>query len=61
MKKTSLHDIHLKLNAKMTSFSGYDMPLIYSSIINEHQVVRNNVGLFDVSVMEILFYQEKKL
>ena len=51
MKKTSLYDIHLKLNAKMTSFSGYDMPLIYSSIINEHQAVRNNVGLFDVSHM----------
>ena len=51
MKKTQLYDTHLTCNAKMVSFHGYEMPLQYDSIINEHHCVRKNAGLFDISHM----------
>ena len=55
MKTTCLHDRHLAMGAKMTPFAGFDMPLQYSSIIEEHKAVRENAGMFDVSHMgEIL-------
>lgn len=55
MKRTILYEEHLKLNAKMVEFAGYDMPIEYSGIVNEHLSVRNGCGLFDVSHMgEIL-------
>lgn len=50
-KKTFLHDEQVKLGAKMVEFAGWMMPVSYSSIIDEHTTVRNNVGLFDVSHM----------
>ncbi len=51
MKKTALHDIHVKLNAKMVPFAGYEMPIQYHSIRAEHRRVRETVGVFDVSHM----------
>jgi len=51
MKKTKFYNIHKKLGAKLVDFAGYLMPVQYSSIINEHKVVRNSVGVFDVSHM----------
>ncbi|OPZ77466.1 MAG: Aminomethyltransferase [Alphaproteobacteria bacterium ADurb.Bin438] len=52
MAKTILYDIHTKLNAKIASFAGYDMPINYEKgIIFEHNFTRNNAGLFDVSHM----------
>jgi aminomethyltransferase len=42
---------HLELNAKMIDFNGWQMPIQYSGIIDEHKCVRENVGLFDVSHM----------
>jgi len=51
MKKTALYDKHLNLGAKMVSFAGYDMPVSYTGIIEEHQTVREQVGIFDVSHM----------
>ena len=51
MKKTALHAIHLKLNAKMVSFAGFDLPIQYHSIRAEHRRVRETVGVFDVSHM----------
>jgi len=50
-KKTALYDEHVKLGAKMVSFAGWLMPVQYSSIVDEHQTVRNNVGMFDISHM----------
>ena len=50
-KKTFLHDKHVELGAKMTEFAGWDMPVQYTGIIDEHNTVRTNVGLFDVSHM----------
>jgi len=51
MKKTSFHAEHLALEAKMAEFAGYDMPISYSGIKEEHHAVRENAGLFDVSHM----------
>ncbi|MDD4363842.1 MAG: glycine cleavage system aminomethyltransferase GcvT [Atribacterota bacterium] len=48
---TPLHQEHLKLNARMIPFDGFDMPVHYTSIIEEHNAVRKNVGIFDVSHM----------
>lgn len=50
-KKTFLHDEEIKLGARMIEFAGWMMPVQYSSIIDEHKTVRENVGLFDVSHM----------
>jgi glycine cleavage system T protein (aminomethyltransferase) len=49
--KTPFYDLHSSLGAKMLNFHGWEMPLQYSGIIDEHTNVRNNVGLFDVSHM----------
>lgn len=56
-KKTFLHDEQVKLGAKMVEFAGWMMPVSYSSIIEEHKAVRENVGLFDVSHMGEVFVQ----
>jgi aminomethyltransferase len=48
---TALHDRHLAAGAKMTEFGGWEMPLWYTSIVQEHLAVRSSVGLFDVSHM----------
>lgn len=54
-KKTFLHDKQVKLGAKMIEFASWMMPVSYSSIIDEHKTVRENVGLFDVSHMGEVF------
>lgn len=53
-KKTPLYDCHLKSNAKIVDFAGWDMPLHYGSQIQEHHQVRQDSGVFDVSHMTIL-------
>jgi aminomethyltransferase len=50
MRRTQLYEIHKK-TAKMTEFAGFEMPLWYKGITEEHLAVRNNVGIFDVSHM----------
>ncbi len=50
-KKTSLYDEHVRLGAKMIPFGDWIMPVQYSGIIEEHQAVRKNVGVFDISHM----------
>lgn len=50
-KTTPLHSIHEQLGARMMLFGGFDMPVQYSSITEEHLAVRNRVGVFDVSHM----------
>lgn len=60
MKKTALNDIHHKLGAKMVEFAGYEMPIQYHGIRDEHRRVRETVGVFDVSHMgEIEVWGEK--
>lgn len=51
IKKIALNDIHVALNGKMVPFAGYSMPVQYSGINDEHETVRNRVGVFDVSHM----------
>lgn len=55
LKKTCLYASHLELGAKMSPFAGFDMPIQYSGIIDEHNAVRNSVGVFDVSHMGEIF------
>ena len=58
-KETFLHDKHIALGAKMVDFAGWEMPVQYTSIIEEHKNVRENVGLFDVSHMGEVFVRGK--
>jgi aminomethyltransferase len=51
VKNTPLTDIHIALNAKMAAFAGYNMPISYTGIKEEHASVRTGVGVFDVSHM----------
>jgi aminomethyltransferase len=51
MKKTPFYSKHVEAGAKMHPFAGYEMPIEYSGIKNEHLAVRNGVGVFDVSHM----------
>lgn len=55
MKDTALSAIHAALGAKMVPFAGYNMPVSYQGINIEHQTVRENVGVFDVSHMGEFF------
>ncbi|MDT8336449.1 MAG: glycine cleavage system aminomethyltransferase GcvT [Candidatus Izemoplasmatales bacterium] len=60
LKKTCLYDKHIQLGAKMEEFAGYEMPIVYDSIRNEHLAVRNNVGMFDVSHMGEIIIKGKE-
>ena len=51
MKNTALTEKHIELGAKMAEFAGYNMPISYKGIQEEHHCVRNGVGVFDVSHM----------
>lgn len=51
MKKTCLHQRHVDLGALMSPFGGFDMPIQYRGIVEEHNAVRNACGVFDVSHM----------
>ena len=55
LKRTVLYEWHKKNGAKIVPFGGYEMPLYYSSIVNEHMAVRTSVGIFDVSHMGEIF------
>lgn len=59
IKRTSLYEEHKKLGAKTVPFAGWEMPLQYTSVIEEHMTVRNNAGLFDVSHMGQVFVSGK--
>lgn len=50
-KRTPLYEEHVRLGAKMIPFGDWIMPVQYSSIMDEHQAVRNNIGIFDISHM----------
>jgi aminomethyltransferase len=55
MKKTALYDKHVALGAKMVPFAGYEMPVQYTGVNDEHRNVREAAGLFDVSHMGEFF------
>jgi len=51
LKNTALTHIHQQLGAKIVPFAGYNMPVQYSGLIDEHNTVRTALGVFDVSHM----------
>ena len=53
LKKTELNDLHKELGGKLVPFAGWEMPVRYSSVKEEHKAVRNSAGLFDVSHMGV--------
>ncbi len=55
IKKTCLYSSHVALGAQMSPFGGFDMPIQYAGITQEHLAVRNKVGIFDVSHMGEIF------
>jgi len=59
MPYTPLYEIHKKLGAKFMEFGGFEMPLQYTGIIDEHLTVRNKAGVFDVSHMGEIFIEGK--
>lgn len=60
MKKTPLYDLHVGYGAKLVDFAGFLMPLQYEGVSAEHNCVKNNVGVFDVSHMgEFLIYGKR--
>src|SRR5665213_3382120 len=62
MKNTPFTQKHIALGAKMAEFAGYNMPISYSGINDEHATVRNNAGVFDVSHMgEFILKGDKAL
>src|SRR5688500_9800343 len=62
MMTTALTDLHIALGAKMVPFAGYNMPVQYTGINDEHETVRKSVGVFDVSHMgEFILKGERAL
>ncbi len=53
LKTTTLHSLHKSLGAKMVGFAGYDMPVWYASVTDEHKAVRTDAGIFDVTHMGV--------
>ena len=53
-QQTSLYQKHIDAGAKMVDFAGWDMPINYGSQIEEHNLVRNQAGIFDVSHMTVV-------
>jgi glycine hydroxymethyltransferase len=53
LKKTTLHALHQEMGAKLVEFAGYDMPVWYSSVSEEHLAVRTGAGVFDVTHMGV--------
>ncbi|MBI4300376.1 MAG: glycine cleavage system aminomethyltransferase GcvT, partial [Chloroflexi bacterium] len=51
LRRTPLYGSHLKLGARLVDFAGWEMPIQYTGIIEEHQAVRSSAGIFDVSHM----------
>ncbi len=60
LKTTPLHSTHKELKAKMVPFGGWDMPVQYTGIVEEHLCTRSHAGLFDVSHMGEIFIEGKK-
>lgn len=57
MKRTPLHNQHLAAGAKMVEFAGFEMPISYAGLKEEHNAVRNDVGMFDVSHMGEIYVE----
>ncbi|MGK7946936.1 MAG: glycine cleavage system aminomethyltransferase GcvT, partial [Microcystaceae cyanobacterium] len=61
LKRTPLYDLTVAQKARLTPFSGWEMPVQFSGLKNEHQAVRTAVGMFDISHMGKFALEGKKL
>jgi aminomethyltransferase len=59
LKRTPFYDFHVKAGAKLVDFAGWEMPILYRSIVDEHAHTRNSGGLFDVSHMGRVHFKGK--
>ena len=57
LRRTALYDLHLELGARMVPFAGWEMPVQYDSVLEEHLAVRENAGLFDVTHMGVFQFE----
>ncbi len=57
LKRTPIYDLHLELGAKMVPFAGWEMPVRYSSVMEEHRTVREAAGIFDVTHMGVYQFE----
>ena len=60
IKRSPLHELHCDAGGRMVPFAGWEMPVMYDSILNEHRAVREAVGQFDISHMGQLFVEGEK-
>ena len=60
MEKTALYDEHVKKGGKLVPFAGYKLPIWFSSLKEEHLIVREKVGVFDISHMGLLWIEGEK-
>src|SRR3989454_12472653 len=59
LKRTPFYDFHISAGAKMVDFAGWEMPLMYRGIVDEHQQTRKSGSIFDVSHMGRLYFTGK--
>lgn len=57
LRRTPLFEVHRRLGAKLVEYAGWEMPVQYTSLIEEHEAVRTKAGLFDVSHMGVLAFE----
>jgi aminomethyltransferase len=60
LKRTPFHDFHVSMGARMVDFAGWEMPIVYRSIIDEHEQTRKSGSIFDVSHMGRLHFVGKE-
>ncbi len=60
LKRTPLYEVHKKLGARLVEFGGWEMPVQYAGVMEEHRAVRERVGLFDISHMGEIFVTGEK-
>ena len=56
MQHTACHEWHVSQGGRMVDFAGWEMPVQYSTIVDEHNAVRNAAGMFDIAHMGRLFF-----
>lgn len=61
MKRTALFDKHVSLGAKIVPFAGFEMPVQYSGVTEEHFAVREKAGMFDVSHMGQFLLKDREV
>src|SRR4051812_32261297 len=59
LKRTPVYDFHVSSNARMVEFAGWEMPIVYRSIIDEHEQTRKSGSIFDVSHMGRIHFTGK--